>query len=308
MAAAVAGLSVIALRAEQPLTYIVFPALIWAAVRFGPPGATVAVAIAAGIAVWTTANEFGAFVEHSANDSALNLQLYITFAALATLSLAAVVSERRQAAIEVASSRARIVAAGAHERRRLEAELHESAQNRLIALLMRLGLARDTAEKSSPDLVPALDAMIADAKAATEELRRIAHGILPPMLSSEGLTTALRSESAHSAIRVRVVGDVGRSGQDLELAVYLCCLEAIQNAARHAGPSASVTVTLRRNAGDLLFVVTDTGRGFDVKTAESGAGLTNVRDRIESLGGRVDVVSSPGRGTTVTGAVPWPSS
>ena len=145
-------------------------------------------------------------------------------------------SERRATAIELTDSRARIVAAGARERRRLEAELHDSAQNRIVALLMRLGLARETAESAAPELVPSLDLMIADAEAMTEELRRIAHGILPPVLASEGVAAALRAETVHSAIGVRVVDDgVGRSEQDVELAVYLCCLEAIQNAAKHAG-------------------------------------------------------------------------
>jgi signal transduction histidine kinase len=307
MLAAVFGLSMVALSGEQPLTYIVFPALIWAALRFGPPGATVAVAIAAGIAVWSTANELGAFVEHSASDSALNLQLYITFAALTTLSLAAIVSERRAAAIELAHSRARIVAAGARERRRLEAELHDSAQNRLIALLVRLGLAREAAEEASPALVRTLDAVIEDAKAAGDELRRIAHGILPPLLASEGLAPALQAESLHTLIGVRVTDTgVGRSHPDLELLVYLCCLEAIQNAAKHAGPGASVAVSLRRENGELSFSVTDTGRGFDLAAVTTGAGLASVRDRIDTVRGRVDVVTAPGRGTTVAGAVPWP--
>jgi signal transduction histidine kinase len=307
MLAAVAALSVVALLPEQPLTYIVFPAFIWAALRFGPRGATVAIAVAAGIAVWTTANELGAFAEHDATASALNLQLYIVFSALTTFCLAAIVSERRRAASQLADSRARIVAAGARERRRLEAELHDSAQNRLIALLVRLGLARDAAEEASPALVPTLDAVIEDAKAAGDELRRIAHGILPPLLASEGLAPALRAESLHSAIGVRVTdGGVARSHPDLELSVYLCCLEAIQNAAKHAGPGASVAVSLRHENGELSFSVTDTGSGFDLAAVTSGAGLASVRDRLDAVVGRVDVVTAPGRGTTVAGVVPWP--
>ena len=219
----------------------------------------------------------------------------------------AIVSERRAAAAEVADSRTRIVAAGARERRRLEGELHDSAQNRIIALLMRLGLAREAAGKTSPDLVPALDAMIADAEAMSEELRRIAHGIIPPVLASEGVAPALRSESVHSAIGVRITdGAVGRSEQNVELAVYLCCLETIQNAAKHAGNGASATVTLAREERTLRFGVHDSGEGFDPAATVPGIGLTNVRDRIEAVGGRVDVVSAVGRGTTVSGVVPWP--
>jgi integral membrane sensor domain MASE1 len=143
MMAAVVALSAIAMSADQPLTYIVFPAFIWAALRFGPRGATLAVAVAVVIAVWATSNHLGPFVEHLPTDSALNLQLYITFAALTTLCLAAIVSERRRVALELAESRSRVAAAGAEERHRLERELHDSAQNRLIALQMRLVLARE---------------------------------------------------------------------------------------------------------------------------------------------------------------------
>jgi len=308
MLASVAGLSVVALSVEQQVTYLVFPAFIWAALRFGPQGATLAVALSTGIAMAITAYDRGAFIERETDQSALNLQLYVLIASVSTLCLAAIVSERRRAEVELADSRARIVAAGARERRRLEAELHDSGQNRIVALLMRLGLARETAESAAPDLVPSLDLMIADAEAMTEELRRIAHGILPPVLASEGIAAALRAETVYSAIGVRVVDDgVGRSEQDVELAVYLCCLEAIQNAAKHAGRRAAATVTLQPVAGELRFTVHDTGAGFDTEAASPGAGLTNVRDRIETVGGRIEVVSALGRGTKVSGAVPWPS-
>ena len=307
MIAAVAGLSVVALSVDQPVTYIVFPALIWAALRFGPQGATLAVAVSTAIAMGVTAYDLGAFTEQATDDAALNLQLYVLIAALTTLCLAAIVSERRTAEVELADSRARIVAAGARERRRLEAELHDSAQGRIIALLVRLGLARDAAEESAPELVPALDAMIEDAKETGDELRRIAHGILPPVLASEGVAAALRAVTAHSAIAVRVTdGGVGRSDQDGELAVYLCCLEAVQNAAKHAGPGASVMVTLERSDGELSFAVHDTGSGFDPETTMRGAGLDNVSDRIDTVGGRLELVTAPGRGTTVSGVVPWP--
>jgi signal transduction histidine kinase len=303
----VAGLSVVALSPDQPLTYIVFPSFIWAAVRFGPQGATLALAVGALIAVWATANEEGAFVEVAVSESALNLQLYITLAALTTLSLAAVVSERRAAASELAESRARILAAGVRERRKLEAELHDSAQNRLIALGIRLGLLRDRAEARSPDLVPALDELIGDTEAMGEELRRIAHGVLPQVLVRDGLVAALKAEALRSPIAVRVDADgVGRSKEPTELAVYLCCLESIQNAAKHAGPDASVRVTLRSEADELTFGVRDTGLGFESATTPPGAGLASIRDRIDTVGGRVEVMSARGHGTTVAGVVPWP--
>jgi signal transduction histidine kinase len=304
---AVVALSAIALSGELPLMYLVFPALIWAALRFGQRGATLAVAVAAGTTVGLTASEVGAFVEHSITDRALSTQLYIAVAALTTLCLAAIVSERQRASLELAESRARIAAAGAQERRRLEGELHDSAQNRLVGLQIRLRLARDRTEQTAPEVAATFSGLIEEAEAVGEELRRIAHGISPPLLATRGLVDALRGECAHSGIAVQIAADdVGLSAPDVESAVYLCCLEAIQNAAKHAGRGASVTVRLRREGNQLAFSVHDTGRGFDPQVTARGAGLTGLNDRIDAVGGRVEIAAAPGRGTTVAGAVPWP--
>jgi signal transduction histidine kinase len=305
MIAAVATLSAIALSADEPLTYIVFPALIWAALRFGPRGATLAVAVAVVMAVWATSNELGPFVEHMPTDSALNLQLYITFAALTTLCLAAIVSERRRVAVELAESGLRIAAAGAKERHRLERELHDSAQNRLIALQMHLGLARERSAPASPELAATFDRLLDEAVAVGDELRRIGQGLSPPLLATLGLAAALAAEATHSAIPVHVAAEnVGLSEPEVELAVYLCCLELMQNAAKHGGPDTTVTVTLGRHAGELTFSVRDDGRGFDPSVW--GLGLRGIRDRIDAVGGRLEVVSEAGVGTTGSGVVPWP--
>jgi signal transduction histidine kinase len=307
MLAAVIGLSAIALSADQPLVYLVFPALIWAALRFGAQGATLAVAVAGVSAVWATSNELGPFVEHAANDSALNLQLYIIFAALTTLSLAAIVSERRRAMLELVKSRARIAVAGAAERRRLEQELHDSAQNRIVGLQIRLRLAQEGVQEKAPEVAAMLAALQEDAEGVSDELRRIAHGMSPPRLTTRGVVDALRAECSHSGIPVDITaGDVGLSSPEIETAVYLCCLESIQNAAKHAGREAAVTVQLRSRAGELAFNVRDTGRGFNTRTTTPGGGLTSVQDRIDAVAGRLAVHSAPGRGTTVRGVVPWP--
>jgi signal transduction histidine kinase len=307
MIAAVVALSAIAMSADQPLTYIVFPAFIWAALRLGPRGATLAVAVAVVIAVWATSNELGPFVEHLPTDSALNLQLYITFAALTTLCLAAIVSERRRVALELAESRLRVAAAGADERHRLERELHDTAQNRLIALQVHLTLARERSADTSPELAATLDRLLDDSLAVGDELRRIGQGISPPVLATLGLAAALTAEAAHSAISVRVsADDVGRSEPEVELAVYLCCLELMQNAAKHAGPGASATIRLGCDAGELAFSVEDDGRGFDQRATGWGPGLTGIQDRIHSVGGRIEIIAEPGAGTTATGVVPWP--
>jgi signal transduction histidine kinase len=304
---AVIALSAIALSAELPLTYMVFPALIWAALRFGQRGATLAVAVAAGMAVGITANDVGAFVMQSITDSALTTQLYIAVAALTMLCLAAVVSERERGVLELAEERARTAAARAQERERLEGELHDSAQNRLVALQLRLHLVQESSQQTAPELAAALGRLVEDAEAVGDELRRIAHGISPPLLATQGLVAALRAKGAVSGIAVQIAaGDIRSSTADVENAVYLCCLESIQNAAKHAGRDASVTVRLRYEGNELAFSVHDTGRGFDPPTTPHGAGLTSIQDRITTVGGRVKIVAAPGRGTTVAGVVPWP--
>jgi signal transduction histidine kinase len=307
MVGAVVALSVIALSGDQPLTYVVFPALIWAALRFGQQGATLALAVAAGMTVGMTANDVGAFTEHSITDRALSTQLYIAVAALTALCLAAIVSERRCAALEVVTSRARLAAAGAEERRRLEGELHDRAQNRLVGLQIRLALAQERTARTAPEVAATFAGLAEDAEAVGEELRHIAHGISPPLLATHGVVDALKGESAHSGIAVRIAAaEIGLSAPEVETAVYLCCLEAIQNAAKHAGREASVTVRLRRGGDELAFSVHDTGRGFDTRSTAPGAGLTGLKDRIETVGGRVEIVSALRRGTTVAGVVPWP--
>ena len=248
MIAAVGALSAIALSAEEPLTYLVFPSLIWAALRFGPQGATLAVAVAVVAAVLATSNALGPFVEQAASDSALNLQLYIVFAALTTLSLAAIVCERRRVAQELSESRTRIAVARERERRRLEGELHDSAQNRIFALRVKLRLAQERSGDTSPELAEALGELIDEAGAVGDDLRRIAHGISPPMLATHGVPAALSVEARHSAIPVAIVAsDIGVSEPHIERAVYLCCLESIQNAAKHGGRGTSVTVQLHRH-------------------------------------------------------------
>jgi signal transduction histidine kinase len=200
------------------------------------------------------------------------------------------------------TSRMRIVEAGERERRRLESELHDSAQNRLIALQIGLSLAQErTGDASLGDLAD-------EAGAVGEDLRRIAHGLSPPMLATQGLAAALTAQSPHSAIPVEVVADdIGLSEPHVERAVYLCCLESIQNAAKHGGDGTSATVRLRRENGQLLFSVADDGRGFDPHAITPGAGLANLHERADTAGGRVEIRSAPGQGTTVTGAVPWPA-
>ena len=302
--AAVVGLSVLALSGSEPLTYLVFPALIWAALRFGPQGGTSAVAVATAIAVWSASNELGPFVEHSATDSALNLQLYITLAALTTLCLAAVVSERGRATRALAESRDRLAVAGDAERRRVERDLHDGAQQRLVEVRIRLRFAEELIERDPASVHDAMSELDAELQACIEDIRSLAAGIYPSVLADFGLAAALRSLARRSPIQVRVESeDTGRCRPEVEAAVYFCCSEAVQNAVKHG--ATAVVISLEHDR-DLRFAVHDDGPGFLPAQARSGHGIANMRDRIDAVHGTVDVRSTPGRGTSVVGTVTRP--
>ena len=144
-----------------------------------------------------------------------------------------------------------------------------------------------------------------DLARALAELRDLAHGIYPAVLASDGLPGALQAAAERSSTPVAVESDgVGRYGQELEAAVYFCCLEALQNAAKHAGEGAKVSVRLSQVDGHVQFEVKDDGRGYDAASVGASAGLQNMADRLGALGGELHIESEPGAGTTVRGSVP----
>jgi signal transduction histidine kinase len=204
---------------------------------------------------------------------------------------------------ELRGSRARIVEAGARERLRLERDLHDGAQNRLVALQIKLAMARDQAGADA--VVTQLDEILDDAEAAFEELRALGHGIYPTELRQLGLVGALRSLARAAPIRVRVRADtLGRCAPTVEEAVYFCAREAIQNATKHAGAHVHVTLLLKRDDEGVEFEVADDGPGFDPGEQSSGFGLTSMRDRIAAVGGELETVSAPGQGSSIRGFVP----
>ena len=145
----------------------------------------------------------------------------------------------------------------------------------------------------------------ADLARALAELRDLAHGIYPAVLESDGLPAALQAAADRSSMPVTVDADgVGRYAQELEAAVYFCCLEALQNAAKHAGEGATVSVRLSQADGHVQFEVGDDGIGYDVAAIGASSGLQNMADRIGALGGELQIESTPGAGTTVRGCVP----
>ena len=206
---------------------------------------------------------------------------------------------------ELRASRSRIIDAGERERRRLERDLHDGAQQRLVALQIHLQSARELA--GDGELIKRLDATQRDAEAALEEIRALAHGIYPAELHDLGLAYALRSLALRSPVPIYVVDEgVGRSSSTIEAAIYFCVREAIQNAAKHAGPGATVTVTLARRRDAIEFIVSDDGVGLPREADREGSGITGMRDRIEAAGGLLEVVSAGGGGTRVRGTVPLP--
>ncbi len=219
-------------------------------------------------------------------------------------ALATTLDELRKQAEELRRSRARIVASADAERRRVERDLHDGAQQHLVALAVNLRLTRDLVTEDAETAAAMLDQLADEVKATIQELRDLAHGIYPPLLADSGLPEALRAAGRRSPLPVAVTApEIGRYGLDVESAVYFCCLEALQNAAKHAA-GASVEVRLWEESGGLLFSVADDGPGFDVALARSGHGYTNMADRLGAIGGTVRWDSAPGAGTTVSGSVP----
>jgi signal transduction histidine kinase len=208
---------------------------------------------------------------------------------------------------QLRASRARVVSAADAERRRIERDLHDGAQQQLVALAVNLRLTRELAGSDPAQATALLEQLADDVQAALEELREFAHGIYPPLLADRGLAEALSAVAARAPIRTRIeAAAIGRYPPQVETTVYFCCLEALQNAGKHAGQAAAATLRVREDEGGLLFEVSDDGAGFDPARGANGAGLANMTDRLGAIGGTLRIESSPGRGARITGTIPLP--
>jgi signal transduction histidine kinase len=205
---------------------------------------------------------------------------------------------------DLRASRARLVAAADDERRRIERDIHDGAQQHLVALAVELGLLRELVA-DRPEAAAAVAELQQAARETFRQLRDLAHGIYPPLLTEAGLGEALREAGLRAAPAVQVTVDaaVGRHPADVETAIYFCCLEAIQNASKHA-PGSHVAVRARDDPTGVQFEVADDGPGFDPATATTGHGRRTMVDRLGAVGGTVAWRSAPGQGTTVAGWVP----
>ncbi len=219
-------------------------------------------------------------------------------------TLRATLGQLRRQAAELQASRARLVAAADSERKRIERDLHDGAQQYLLSVSVKARLIERISAAEPERARRLLEELVQEVEAALEELRALGHGIYPPLLSSAGLGDALAAACRKLTPPAELDADrLGRFPAEIESAVYFCCVEALQNAAKHAGPEARTALRLHQDDNRLYFEVRDSGRGFEVPEQEGG-GLANMRDRLGAAGGMLMIESQPGRGTVVRGDVP----
>jgi len=212
--------------------------------------------------------------------------------------------ELRSTIQKLRRSRARVAHVADAERRRIERDLHDGCQQRLIALRVKLALAEEIVGDDNRAVGELIQEIAVDAETALEDLHALVHGIYPAVLVDRGLADAVKSMARDAPLPVRVLAEgVGRCPPEVEAAVYFTCAEALQNTAKHGGPGTSARIVLRQEPAGLAFEVRDDGVGYDSGTP-AGDGLANMDDRLGAVGGRVKVLSAPGCGTIVQGWVP----
>jgi signal transduction histidine kinase len=305
--ALVALLAEVVLRTnvDRDLMYVLLPLLIWVASRVGARGATFAVALVVALTVEETAQRRGPFVMHSIPREVLTTQLFIATAALSTFVFAAMVAERQQFAEQLTVSRRRVLAAAEAERKRLGRNLHDGAQQRLSAVAAMLdGL--DGTSGGHPNVSPmssSLQSASEQVGLAIDELRGLAHGLHPPVLTDFGLQEAIENMAARSSIpvRLRVSLPPARLGDLAESTGYYVIAEALANAQQHSRATC-VEIGASVSGGRLRFHVSDDGRGS--AHAYPGSGLEGLCDRVETVGGTFAIESVAGRGTVVSATVP----
>lgn len=202
-------------------------------------------------------------------------------------------------------SRRRLLDAAVSERQRIQRDLHDSAQQHLVGMRVKLGLAQSSLGREQAHTERLLAGIQAELDAALQEVRSLANGVYPAVLTQYGLAGALKAACRRSCKPVSLqTHGLTRYARELEGAVYFTCVEAIQNSEKHAGPHARTSVHVWQDCKRLRFVVRDSGAGFDRARAEAGTGLLGMRDRIEAVGGTLTISSAPRAGAIVAGEVP----
>jgi signal transduction histidine kinase len=311
--AAVTALGVVAVSTEEPITYMVFPALIWVAFRFGAPGATLSIAITAAVAIGVTAHDVGPFSQQAIDHRTLSTQLYIAVAALTTLFLTAVVSERERWSMDLAEARRHEGERTAEERRRIARDLHDSVSQALFSTVLHTRTAQKALEQDgaapSGRVAQSLSAIAELTKSVQSEMRALIFELRRDQVH-DGLVSALSRHASGlrapdaPTIDVRGPATPLALSQGVETQLYGIAREALANVIRHAHATAAV-VRVDAQDGQVLLEVRDNGRGFDPSAGHPGHfGLDSMRSRAKESGGRLTIASRPGHGTVVRVRVP----
>jgi signal transduction histidine kinase len=313
MIAAVTALSVVAFSTDEPVRYTVFPALTWAAFRFGPPGATLSIAITAGVAIGLTANDVGPFLKQPIDHRALSTQLYVWVAALTTLFLSGVVSEQKRSSRELAEARRSEGARAVEERRRIARDLHDSVSQALFSTVLHTRTAQKALvqEGGSPSgrVGRSLGAIADLTKSVQSEIRSLIVELHRDPVR-DGLVAALAALASgvrtSDGLTIEVRGPERRIAlpELVETQLFAIGREALANVQRHAGAGAA-HVLVEAQQGQVVLEVRDNGRGFDPATGRPGHfGLDSMRSRAAEIGGEITITSAPGSGTLVRVCVP----
>jgi signal transduction histidine kinase len=311
--AAVIALGIAAVSTEEPITYMVFPALIWAAFRLGPPGATLSIAITAAVAIGVTANDVGPFFQQAIDHRTLSTQLYIAVAALTTLFLTAVVSERERSSRDLAEARRHEGERAVEERRRIARDLHDSVSQALFSTVLHTRTAQKTVVQEHADpsgrLGQSLSAIAELTKSVQSEMRALIFELRRDPVH-DGLVAALARHAsglrAAGVPTIEVRGPESRLAlsQETETQLYGIGREALANVLKHADATA-VLVRVEPQAKQVLIEIGDNGRGFDPDAGHPGHfGLESMRSRATEIGGRLTIASVPSVGTVVRVRVP----
>jgi signal transduction histidine kinase len=309
----VAALTALAFSTDEPIRYMVFPALVWAAFRLGPPGATLAVAITAGVTIGVTANDVGPFFKQPINEQTLSTQLYIWVAALTTLFLTCVVSERERSSRELAEARRTEGTRAAEQRRRIARDLHDSVSQALFSTALHTRTAQKALRQEGADpsgrAGRSLDAISDLTKSVQGEMRSLLFELRRDPVH-DGLVTALTRHasglSAPDGLMIDVSGPARRLplAEDVEAQLFAIGREALTNIHKHSGAS-SAHVLVRARQGEIVLEASDNGCGFNPSAGHPGHfGLDSMRTRAAEIGGRLTITSLPGAGTLVRVRVP----
>jgi signal transduction histidine kinase len=313
LVALVAVLASVTVLSDAPLTYLTFPALIWAAFRFGPPGVTLCTAIVAGITIGVTADRVGAFYKQPIDNRTLSTQLYVLVAALTSLFLSAVVAERRRSAAQLEQAKGRENERAMEERRRIARELHDSVSQALFSSVLHTRAAQkaldDAPGERSEGLRQSLRTIDELTKRAQSEMRRfifewgpegIADGLVPAI--ARHVSTIPDDEPI--AVRVEGPTEMLPLTRAAETQLFGIGREALANVVKHANAQ-TACVRVEATAESVVLEVVDDGRGFDPATPHAGHfGLESMRSRADELGADLHIISAPGRGTVVRVELP----